>query len=106
MKNKRGRRRTFFHSIESTSALSGVRACILSLHINIGEENEIKNNDVVLFMKGTPVFPMCGFSAATVQILTNLGIKFNGIKSAAGALNTVVITPPERVVSTVKLAPM
>ena len=42
-------------------------------------KNEIKNNDVVLFMKGTPVFPMCGFSAATVQILTDLGIKFNSI---------------------------
>ena len=41
--------------------------------------NELKNNDVVLFMKGTPVFPMCGFSAATVQILTDLGIKFNSI---------------------------
>ena len=38
-------------------------------------KNELKNNDVVLFMKGTPVFPMCGFSAATVQVLTNLGIK-------------------------------
>ena len=32
-------------------------------------KNEIKSNDVVLFMKGTPVFPMCGFSAATVQVL-------------------------------------
>ena len=42
-------------------------------------KNEIKNNDVVLFMKGTPVFPMCGFSAATVQILTDLGIKFSSI---------------------------
>ena len=42
-------------------------------------KNEIKSNDVVLFMKGTPVFPMCGFSAATVQILTNLGVKFNSI---------------------------
>ena len=42
-------------------------------------ENEIKNNNVVLFMKGTPVFPMCGFSAATVQILTNLGVKFSSI---------------------------
>ena len=42
-------------------------------------KNEIENNDVVLFMKGTPVFPMCGFSAATVQILTNLGIKFNSV---------------------------
>ena len=42
-------------------------------------KNEIKNNNVVLFMKGTPVFPMCGFSAATVQILTNLGVKFNSV---------------------------
>ena len=42
-------------------------------------ENQITNNDVVLFMKGTPAFPMCGFSAATVQILTNLGVKFNNV---------------------------
>ena len=42
-------------------------------------KNEIKSNDVVLFMKGTPVFPMCGFSAATVQVLTNLGIKFSSV---------------------------
>ena len=41
--------------------------------------NEIKSNEVVLFMKGTPVFPMCGFSAAVVQILTNVGIKFSSI---------------------------
>ena len=39
--------------------------------------NEIKTNSVVLYMKGTPAFPMCGFSAATVQILTNLGVKFS-----------------------------
>ena len=41
--------------------------------------NEIKSNDVVLFMKGTPVFPMCGFSAAVVQLLTELEIKFNSV---------------------------
>jgi monothiol glutaredoxin len=41
--------------------------------------NEIKANDVVLFMKGTPVFPQCGFSAAVVQVLTHLGVKFKGI---------------------------
>ena len=39
----------------------------------------IKSNDVVLFMKGTPIFPMCGFSAATVQILTDIGVKFDSI---------------------------
>ena len=42
-------------------------------------KNEIKNNDVVLFMKGTPTFPMCGFSATIVQILTKLGTKFHSI---------------------------
>jgi monothiol glutaredoxin len=39
-------------------------------------DSDIKSNDVVLFMKGTPVFPQCGFSAAVVQILTQLGVKF------------------------------
>ena len=39
-------------------------------------ENEVKNNDVVLFMKGTPVFPQCGFSSAVVQALTLTGVKF------------------------------
>ena len=39
-------------------------------------QNEVASNDVVLFMKGTPVFPQCGFSAAVVQILTDLGVKF------------------------------
>jgi monothiol glutaredoxin len=40
---------------------------------------EISENDVVLFMKGTPVFPQCGFSAAVVQVLTHLGVKFKGV---------------------------
>jgi monothiol glutaredoxin len=40
---------------------------------------DVEENDVVLFMKGTPVFPQCGFSAATVQALTLLGVKFKGI---------------------------
>ena len=39
-------------------------------------EHEISANDVVLFMKGTPVFPQCGFSAAVVQVLSELGVKF------------------------------
>ena len=41
--------------------------------------NEIKNNNVVLFMKGTPAFPMCGFSAAVVEILSNIGIEFHTV---------------------------
>jgi monothiol glutaredoxin len=42
-------------------------------------KQDITDNQVVLFMKGTPVFPQCGFSAAVVQILTTLGVKFKGI---------------------------
>ncbi len=42
-------------------------------------KGEVEANDVVLFMKGTPVFPQCGFSAAVVQVLTHMGVKFKGI---------------------------
>ena len=42
-------------------------------------KQDISGNDVVLYMKGTPVFPQCGFSAAVVQVLTHLGVKFKGI---------------------------
>jgi len=42
-------------------------------------KQNIEENDVVLFMKGTPVFPQCGFSAAVVGVLTHLGVKFKGI---------------------------
>src|ERR1700743_1860430 len=41
--------------------------------------SDISSNDVVLYMKGTPVFPQCGLSAATVQILSNLGVKFKAV---------------------------
>ena len=47
-------------------------------------KNEIKTNEVVLFMKGTPVFPMCGFSAAVVEILTNLGVQFVSVNVLDG----------------------
>ena len=42
-------------------------------------EHEISGHDVVLFMKGTPVFPQCGFSNLVVQVLSRLGVKFKGI---------------------------
>src|SRR4026209_2029035 len=42
-------------------------------------ENELKGNDVVLFMKGTPQFPMCGFSGQVVQILDHLGVTYKGL---------------------------
>lgn len=40
---------------------------------------EVEGNDIVLYMKGTPVFPQCGFSAQAVQILGLLGAKFKGV---------------------------
>ena len=49
-------------------------------------KQDVTSNPVVLYMKGTPVFPQCGFSAAVVQILSELGVKFKGI---------VVLTDPE-----------
>jgi monothiol glutaredoxin len=42
-------------------------------------QQDISENPVVLYMKGTPMFPQCGFSAAVVQALSQLGIKFKGI---------------------------
>ncbi len=42
-------------------------------------DNEVKANDVVLFMKGTPQFPMCGFSGQVVQILDYLGVPYKGL---------------------------
>jgi len=48
-----------------------------SIHDRIAED--VASSDVVLFMKGTPVFPQCGFSAAVVQILTALGVKFKAV---------------------------
>ena len=40
---------------------------------------DVADNEVLLFMKGTPVFPQCGFSAAVVQILSELGVKFKAV---------------------------
>ena len=37
---------------------------------------DVAENDVMLYMKGTPVFPQCGFSAAVVHVLSELGVKF------------------------------
>src|SRR5690242_1181415 len=42
-------------------------------------KEEITTNDVVLFMKGTPVFPQCGFSAAVVEVLDHMGVRFKGV---------------------------
>jgi monothiol glutaredoxin len=42
-------------------------------------DNEVKTNDVVLFMKGTPTFPQCGFSSQVVQILDHLKVDYKGV---------------------------
>jgi len=39
-------------------------------------KQQVGGDDVVLYMKGTPVFPMCGFSAAVVQVLSRLGVRY------------------------------
>ena len=54
-----------------------------STHDRIAQD--IAANDVVLYMKGTPVFPQCGFSAAVVQILTQTGVKFKAFDVLADA---------------------
>ncbi|WP_455480001.1 Grx4 family monothiol glutaredoxin [Bartonella sp. B23] len=48
-------------------------------------DNEIKKNDVILFMKGTPDAPQCGFSGQVVQILDYLGIDYKGINILASS---------------------
>ena len=49
-------------------------------------KGDVSGNEVMLFMKGTPVFPQCGFSAAVVQILNHMGVKFS---------SSDVLTDPE-----------
>jgi monothiol glutaredoxin len=44
---------------------------------------EIAENDVVVFMKGTPQMPQCGFSSTVVQILNHLGVPFKGVNVLA-----------------------
>jgi monothiol glutaredoxin len=39
----------------------------------------VKNNDIVLFMKGTALFPQCGFSSRAVAILDHLGVRFETV---------------------------
>ena len=39
----------------------------------------VNEHRIVLFMKGTPVFPQCGFSSMVVQVLTHMGVKFKGV---------------------------
>jgi monothiol glutaredoxin len=62
--------------------VSGIRETteeIMSNPVHERIQSDIGANDVVLYMKGTPVFPQCGFSAAVVQILSNVGVKFKAV---------------------------
>lgn len=47
--------------------------------INAWIDETVKSNDVVLFMKGTPQFPQCGFSSTVVQILDYIGAPYQGV---------------------------
>ena len=47
--------------------------------INDWIESKVRDTDVVLFMKGTPTFPQCGFSGQVVQILDYLGVTYTGV---------------------------
>lgn len=46
-------------------------------------DNEVKSSDVVLFMKGTPDFPQCGFSGQVAQILGHIGVTYKGVNVLA-----------------------
>ena len=46
---------------------------------------DIQSNDIVLFMKGTPAAPQCGFSATVVHILDHVGVKYKGVNVLADA---------------------
>lgn len=50
-----------------------------NLDVSENIKNEISSSEVVLFMKGTPVFPMCGFSATVAQVLSDLGVNFSSV---------------------------
>ncbi len=47
--------------------------------VNAKIDNMVNGNDVVLFMKGTPLFPQCGFSSRAVAILEHLGVGFESV---------------------------
>jgi monothiol glutaredoxin len=53
--------------------------------INDYIDSEVKSQDVVLFMKGTPGFPQCGFSGQVVQILDYLGVDYKGVNVLTSA---------------------
>ena len=70
----------FFLNIYLKSAESSLRRInYLSWQINQKIESLIKDNDVCLFMKGTPDSPQCGFSMAVSNVLKHLNVNFKGV---------------------------
>jgi monothiol glutaredoxin len=65
------------------NGLMAAREAVPQKDVNMSIEqfidNEVKSNDVVLFMKGTPQFPQCGFSGQVVQILDHIGVGYKGL---------------------------
>lgn len=51
--------------------------------INTQIQNDIDNNDIVLFMKGNAQMPQCGFSSMVVQVLNHLGVAFKDVNVLA-----------------------
>lgn len=49
------------------------------MSVNERIDEIVKNNDVVLFMKGTPLFPQCGFSSRAIAILDHLGVAYESV---------------------------
>ena len=48
----------------------------MSEDVQTAIDKAVKGNDVMLFMKGTPTFPQCGFSSVVVQVLDYLGVDY------------------------------
>ena len=48
-------------------------------------KSDIESNDIVLFMKGTPAMPQCGFSATVIHILDHVGVKYKAVNVLADA---------------------
>jgi monothiol glutaredoxin len=51
----------------------------MSRDIHAEIDKAVQENAVLLYMKGTPTFPMCGFSAAAVQVLEDIGTEFRAV---------------------------
>ena len=49
------------------------------MSVNERIDELVKSNDVVLFMKGTPLFPQCGFSSKAIAILDHLGVAYESV---------------------------